>query len=177
MPMLKSHTFQSASGQNTITRPTPQRSGGDYPSGQQVAVYWINLQFDWRLIQHSFRSMIWSSWTFPLPRSSRPWGWMTISGFKPSSIMKSWSGLGVRNQLIHINNSCGESLEWESLILRQLTSLWTPWPNWWGTHLLLGWDCARCGERPRVEWVYCQSLTLWTYVDFILLRPIILRHW
>src|SRR6202000_463577 len=36
MPMTNSHTFQSASGLNTITRPTPKRSGGDYPSGQQV---------------------------------------------------------------------------------------------------------------------------------------------
>ena len=36
MPMSNSRTFQSASGLNTITRPTPKRSGGDYPSGQQV---------------------------------------------------------------------------------------------------------------------------------------------
>ena len=34
MPMLNSRTFQSASGVNTITRPIPRRSGGDYPSGQ-----------------------------------------------------------------------------------------------------------------------------------------------
>ena len=38
MPMLNSRTFQSASGVNTITRPTLKRSGGDYPSGQQVVV-------------------------------------------------------------------------------------------------------------------------------------------
>ena len=38
MPMLNSRTFQSASGVNTITRPTPRRSGGDYLSGQQVVV-------------------------------------------------------------------------------------------------------------------------------------------
>ena len=38
MPMLNSHTFQSESGVNTITRPSPRRSGGDYPSGQQVVV-------------------------------------------------------------------------------------------------------------------------------------------
>ena len=38
MPMLNSRTFQSASGVNTITRPVPKRSGGDYPSGQQVVV-------------------------------------------------------------------------------------------------------------------------------------------
>ena len=37
MPMTNSCTFQSASGLNTITRPTPKRSGGDYPSGQQVS--------------------------------------------------------------------------------------------------------------------------------------------
>ena len=38
MPMLNCCTFQSASGVNTITRPVPKRSGGDYPSGQQVIV-------------------------------------------------------------------------------------------------------------------------------------------
>ena len=37
MPMLNSCTFQSASGVNTITRPVPKRSGGDYSSGQQVS--------------------------------------------------------------------------------------------------------------------------------------------
>ena len=37
MPMTNSRTFQSASGLNTITRLTPKRSGGDYPSGQQVS--------------------------------------------------------------------------------------------------------------------------------------------
>ena len=49
MPMLNSHTFQSASGVNTITRPAPRRSGGDYPSGQQVVVTNLVL-IDWRLI-------------------------------------------------------------------------------------------------------------------------------
>ena len=49
MPMLNSHTFQSASGVNTITRLVPKRSGGDYPSGQHVVV--TNLvSFWWRLI-------------------------------------------------------------------------------------------------------------------------------
>ena len=49
MPMLNSHTFQSASGVNTITRPVPKRSGGDYLSGQQVII--TNLvSFCWRLI-------------------------------------------------------------------------------------------------------------------------------
>ena len=38
MPMLNSRTFQSASGVNTINRPVPKRSGGDYPSGQQVVI-------------------------------------------------------------------------------------------------------------------------------------------
>ena len=38
MPMINSHTFQSSNGVNTITRPTPKRSGGDYPSGQQVVI-------------------------------------------------------------------------------------------------------------------------------------------
>ena len=36
MPMLNSRTFQSSSGLNSITRPSPKKSGGDYPSGQQV---------------------------------------------------------------------------------------------------------------------------------------------
>ena len=36
MPMMNSRTFQSPSGLNTITRPSPRRSGGDYPLGQQV---------------------------------------------------------------------------------------------------------------------------------------------
>ena len=36
MPMINSCTFQSSSGLNTITRPSPRRSGGDYLSGQQV---------------------------------------------------------------------------------------------------------------------------------------------
>ena len=49
MPMLNSRTFQSSSGINTITRPTPKRSGGDYPSGQQVVVTNLVL-IDWRLI-------------------------------------------------------------------------------------------------------------------------------
>ena len=38
MPMLNSQMFQSANGVNTITRLTPRRSGGYYPSGQQVVV-------------------------------------------------------------------------------------------------------------------------------------------
>ena len=38
MPMINSCTFQSASGVNTITRPVPKGSGGDYPSGQQVVI-------------------------------------------------------------------------------------------------------------------------------------------
>ena len=50
MPMLNSQTFQSANGLSIITGPTPRRSGGDYSSGQQVVMYQINLQFDWRLI-------------------------------------------------------------------------------------------------------------------------------
>ena len=111
MPMLNSCTFQSASGVNTITRLVPKRSGGDYPSGQQVII--ANLVSFWlktNLLQ--FRSMIWSSQTSPYPRSSRPLEWTTIFGCRPSSTTKSWRGSGVRNQLIHTNDSCGESLEW-----------------------------------------------------------------
>ena len=49
MPMMNSRTFQSSSGLNTITRPSPRRSGGDYPSGQQVVVKNL-VSFWWRLI-------------------------------------------------------------------------------------------------------------------------------
>ena len=91
MPMLNSRTFQSASGVNTITRPVPKRSGGDYPSGQQVVVTNLVL-FRWRLICYDFRSMIWSSQITPCPRSSRLLEWTTTSGCKPSSTMKSWRG-------------------------------------------------------------------------------------
>ena len=73
MPMINSRTFQSSSGLNTITRPSPRRSGGDYPSGQQVC--WN--KFGLLLMKTDLfrpRSMIWSSQTFPWPRSLRPWG-------------------------------------------------------------------------------------------------------
>ena len=73
MPMMNSRTFQSSSGLNTITRPSPRRSGGDYPSGQQVC----HNKFGLRLMKtdlFQLRSMTWSSQTFPWPRSSRPWG-------------------------------------------------------------------------------------------------------
>ena len=52
MPMTNSYTFQSASGLNTITRPAPKRSAGDYLSGQQVIVANLVL-IDWRLICHN----------------------------------------------------------------------------------------------------------------------------
>ena len=69
----------------------------------------------WRLIQHGFRSTTWSSQTLPWLKSLRAWEWMIISGCRPSSTMKSWSTLRVKSQPIYINNSYGESLEWESL--------------------------------------------------------------
>ena len=51
MPMLNSWTFQSSSGLNTITRPTPRRSGGEYLLGQQVFLgRWIS---SWRKLIHS----------------------------------------------------------------------------------------------------------------------------
>ena len=131
MPMLKSHTFQSASGVNTITRPTLRRSGGDYLSGQQVVV--TNLSsVDWRLICYNFRSMTWCSQTFSYPRSLRPWEWTITCGFKPSSTMKSWRDLGDRNQAILINDSCGESSGWGWSIQRQEKRLWTPLLSPWG---------------------------------------------
>ena len=87
MPMMNSRTFQSSSGLNTITRPSPRRSGGDYPSGQQVCqnksgLLLMKTDLLW------LRSMTWSLQTSPWPRSSRPWGWTTIFGCKPSSTMK-----------------------------------------------------------------------------------------
>ena len=56
--------------------------------------------------------MTWCSQISPFPRSSRPWEWTTTSGCKPSSTMKSWRGSGDRNQVILINDSCGESSGW-----------------------------------------------------------------
>ena len=80
--MTNSHTFQSASGLNTITRPTPKRSGGNYPPEQQVVI--TNLvSFWWKTDLLRFRSMIWSSQTFPFPRSSKPWEWQLPLGVSP----------------------------------------------------------------------------------------------
>ena len=130
MPMLNSRTFQSASGVNTITRPTPRRSGGDYPFGQQVVV--TNLSsVDWRLICYDFRSMTWCSQTFLYPRSSRPWEWTTTSGCKPLLTMKNLKGSGDRSQAILTNDSYGESSEWGWSIQRQERRLWTPLLNSW----------------------------------------------
>src|ERR1700743_2321583 len=64
MPMTNSRTFQSASGLNTITRPSPRRSGGDYPSGQQVCRNKFGL-FLMKTNLLRFRSMTWSLQTFP----------------------------------------------------------------------------------------------------------------
>ena len=102
MPMINSRTFQSASSMNTITRPSPRRSGGDYPSGQQVVV--TNLVFFW-LKTNLFRPrfMIWSSMTSPWPRSSRLLGWTTTSGCKLFSTMKSWRG-SVTNTIAYLKN-------------------------------------------------------------------------
>ena len=64
MPMTNSRTLQSSSGLNTITRPFPRRSGGDYPSGQQVCRNKFGLLLmKTNLLQ--LRSMTWSSQTFP----------------------------------------------------------------------------------------------------------------
>ena len=131
MPMMNSHTFQSASGVNTTTRPTPRRSGGDYPSGQQVVI--TNLSSFWlktNLLQ--FRSMIWSSQTFPYPKSSRPWEWTTTSGCKPSSIMKNLRGSGGWSQPILTNDSCGESSGWGWLIQKLEKRIWMPLFDPWG---------------------------------------------
>src|ERR1700743_3766319 len=64
LPMMNSHTFQSSSGLNTITRPSPRRSGGDYPSGQQVCRNKFGLLL-MRTDLPRLRSMTWSSQTFP----------------------------------------------------------------------------------------------------------------
>ena len=132
MPMLNSHTFQSASGVNTITRPVPKRSGGDYPSGQQVVI--TNLvSFWWKTDLFQSRSMIWSLPTFLWPKSSRLLEWTTTSGFKPFSTMKSWRGSGGKNWLIHTNDSYGESSEWGWSIQRQERRPWMLLQGPWDT--------------------------------------------
>ena len=68
MPMMNSRTFQSSSGLNTITRPSPRRSGGDYPSGQQVYRNKSGLLL-MKTDLFRLRSMTWSSQTFHWPRS------------------------------------------------------------------------------------------------------------
>ena len=64
MPMMNSRTFQSSSGLNTITRPSPRRSGGDYPSGQQVCCNKSDLLL-MKTDLSQLRSMTWSSRTSP----------------------------------------------------------------------------------------------------------------
>src|ERR1700743_3178116 len=64
MPMMNSCTFQSSSGLNTITRPSPRRSGGDYPSGQQVCRNKSGLLL-MKTDLCRLRSMTWSSQTSP----------------------------------------------------------------------------------------------------------------
>ena len=64
MPMMNSRTFQSSSGLNTITRPSPRRSGGDYPSGQQVCHNKSGLLL-MKTDLYRLRSMTWSSQTSP----------------------------------------------------------------------------------------------------------------
>ena len=111
MPILNSRTFQSSSGLNTITRPSPKRSGGDYPSGQQVC--WNKsglLLMKTDLLQ--LRSTTWSSLTSPCLKNSRLLGWTITCGFKPSSTMKSWRDSEDKNQLILIRGFFGGSLEW-----------------------------------------------------------------
>ena len=64
MPMMNSRTFQSSSGLNTITRPSPRRSGGDYPSGQQVCQNKSGLLL-MKTDLLRLRSMTWSLQTSP----------------------------------------------------------------------------------------------------------------
>ena len=111
MPMTNSRTFQSVSGLNTITRFPPKRSGGDYPSGQQVVI--ANLVSFW-LKTDLFRPrfMTWSLLTSLWPRSSRLLEWTTTSGFKPFSTTKSWRGSRGKNRLTLIRGSFGGSLGW-----------------------------------------------------------------
>src|ERR1700743_3350033 len=59
MPMTNSCTFQSSSRLNTITRPSPKRSGGDYPSGQQVCQNKFGL-LSMKTNLYRLRSTIWS---------------------------------------------------------------------------------------------------------------------
>ena len=82
MPMLNSHTFQSASGVNTITRPVPKRSGGDYPSGQQVVV--TNLvSFWWRLICFDLDSWYGLHWPPFDPGVQDSWNGRLFVGSSP----------------------------------------------------------------------------------------------
>ena len=160
MPMTNSRTFQSASGLNTITRPTPRRSGGDYPSGQQVC----RNKFGLLLMKTNLfrlRSMIWSSQTFPWPRSSRLLEWMTICGCRPFLTTKNWSDWGDKNQPTLIKGSFGGSLEWGSLIQRLVRRLWMPLLAPWGTPQPLEWGFGRCGGKQRVKWV--PNCFLWFY--------------
>ena len=77
--MLNSHTFQSASGVNTITKPVPKRSRGDYLSGQQVVItnlvlFWWRLDLDPWYGLHGPPSIsgVQDSWNGWLPLGSSP---------------------------------------------------------------------------------------------------------
>ena len=83
--------------------------------------------------------------------------------------MKSWNVFGGRSLLILTNDSCGESLDWGSLIQRLPINPWTLLPSWWGTCLQSGWGYGRCGGRPKVKWVNSWSSTFWFYINLILL--------
>ena len=152
MPMMNNRTFQSSSGLNTITRPSPRRSGGDYLSGQQVCWNKSGLLL-MKTDLSRLRSMTWSLQTSLWPRSSRPWGWTTTFGCKPFSIMKNSKGSEDRSQPILTNDSCGESSGWGWSIQRLERRLWMLPLAPWGTPQPLEWGCGRCGERQRVEWV------------------------
>ena len=131
MPMMNSRTFQSSSGLNSITRPSPRRSGGDYLSGQQVCRNKSGLLL-MKTDLYRLRSMTWSLPTSPWPRSSRLLVWTTTFGFRPSSTMRNLSDWGDKNRLILIKGSFGGLLGWGLSIQRLVRRPWTPLLAPWG---------------------------------------------
>ena len=95
MPMTNSRTFQSASGLNTITRPAPKRSGGDYPSGQQV----YHNKFGLLLMKTNlFRLDPWHGLHGPSldPGVQNSWDGRLFVGASPFQSRGTWEAQGTR---------------------------------------------------------------------------------
>ena len=94
MPMTNSCTFQSANGLNTITRPPPKISGGDYPSGQQVII--TNLvSFWWRLISFDLDPWYGLYWPPLDPGVQNSWDGRLPMGSSP---LQPWSPVKTRSE-------------------------------------------------------------------------------